>query len=42
MDIKKVTEQYYVNNAAELHKMVDGIIKNFGGLSQKDTDDFYS
>lgn len=42
MDIAKVTEQYYANNAKKLHKMVDGIIKKFGGLSQKDTDDFYS
>lgn len=42
MDIAKVTEQYYENNAEKLHKMVDKIIKGFGGLSQKDADDFYS
>lgn len=42
MDITKITEQYYANNAKKLHKMVDNIIKPFGGLSQKDTDDFYS
>lgn len=42
MDIAKVTEQYYENNAEKLHKMVDKILKGFGGLSQKDTDDFYS
>lgn len=42
MNIEQVMERYYANNADKLHKMVDGIIKNFGGLSQKDTDDFYS
>lgn len=42
MDIAQVTEQYYKNNAEKLHKMVDKILKGFGGLSQKDTDDFYS
>lgn len=42
MDIAKVTEQYYANNAKKLHKMVDNIIRPFGGLSQKDIDDFYS
>ena len=42
MDIAKVTEQYYANNAEKLHKMVDKILKRYGGLSQKDTDDFYS
>ena len=42
MDITKVTEEYYAHDAEKLHKMVDRIIKKFGGLSQKDTDDFYS
>lgn len=42
MDIAKVTEQYYANNAEKLHKVVDRILKGFGGLSPKDTDDFYS
>ena len=42
MDIAKVTEQYYANNAKKIHKMVDNIIRPFGGLSQKDIDDFYS
>ena len=41
-DMTKVIEKYYANNASKLRKMVDGIIKKFGGLSQKDTDDFYS
>lgn len=42
MDIAKVTEQYYANNAEKLHKMVDKNLKRYGGLSQKDIDDFYS
>lgn len=42
MNTKKLIEQYYANNASKLRKMVDGIIKKYGGLSQKDTDDFYS
>lgn len=42
MDIAKITDQYYENNAEKLHKMVDKILKRYGGLSQKDTDDFYS
>lgn len=33
---------YYANNAKKLHKMVDKILMKFGGLSDKDLDDFYS
>lgn len=33
---------YYSNNAKKLHKMVDKILLKFGGLSDKDLDDFYS
>lgn len=33
---------YYANNARKLHKMVDKILMKFGGLSNKDLDDFYS
>ena len=33
---------YYANNAKQLHKIVDKILLNFGGLSNKDLDDFYS
>lgn len=33
---------YYANNAKKLHKMVDKILIKFGGLSDKDLDDFYS
>lgn len=33
---------YYSNNARKLHKVVDRILMKFGGLSDKDLDDFYS
>lgn len=35
-------EYYYANNGEKLKKMVDGIIINFGGIYDKDKDDFYS
>ena len=41
IDTEKVnfyTQRYY----CKLHTMVDGILKNFGGISNKDIDDFYS
>lgn len=33
---------YYADNAKKLHKVVDKILLKFGGLSNKDKDDFYS
>ena len=39
---KKILITYYENNAKKLHAMVDKIIMKFGGLSDKDLDDFYS
>lgn len=33
---------YYSNNAKKLHRMIDKILLKFGGLSDKDLDDFYS
>ncbi len=36
--VEYYTQKYY----KDLHGMVDRIIRKFGGLSQKDTDDFYS
>ncbi len=33
---------YYADNARKLHKVVDKILFKFGGLSNKDMDDFYS
>lgn len=38
----KILITYYSNNARKLHKMVDKILMKFGGLSDKDLDDFYS
>lgn len=37
-----ILDTYYANNAKKLHKTVDKILCKFGGLSDKDTDDFYS
>lgn len=38
----KILITYYSNNARKLHNMVDKILSKFGGLSDKDLDDFYS
>ena len=35
-------DAYYADNAKKLHRTVDKILCKFGGLSGKDTDDFYS
>lgn len=40
--MEEILSRYYENNAAKLRKMVDGILLKFGGLSNQDTDDFYS
>ena len=37
-----ILNAYYANNAKKLHKTVDKILCKFGGLSDKDRDDFYS
>ncbi|MCI8454875.1 MAG: hypothetical protein HFE84_09725 [Lachnospiraceae bacterium] len=42
MTMEKRLNEYYSNNAAKLHKIVDKILLAFGGLSDKDLDDFYS
>lgn len=39
---ESILEDYYSDNARKLHKTVDRILHKFGGLSDKDTDDFYS
>ena len=39
---ESMLEDYYSDNARKLHKVVDGILVRFGGLSDKDMDDFYS
>ena len=38
----KILRTYYSDNARKLHNMVDRILLKFGGLSDKDLDDFYS
>lgn len=37
-----ILNAYYDDNAKKLHKVVDRILCRFGGLSNKDLDDFYS
>lgn len=37
-----ILDTYYADNARKLHRTVDRILSKFGGLSSKDTDDFYS
>ena len=37
-----ILNAYYADNARKLHRVVDKILFRFGGLSSKDTDDFYS
>lgn len=38
----QIVNSYYENNAKKLHEMADKILRKFGGLSDKDKDDFYS
>ena len=40
--MEQILIAYYANNAWKLHSVVDKILLKFGGLSDKDTDDFYS
>lgn len=40
--MEKILLAYYSDNAGKLHNMVDKILLKFGGLSDKDLDDFYS
>ncbi len=35
-------KEYYTDNAKKLHKIVDRILLKYGGLCDKDLDDFYS
>lgn len=37
-----ILDSYYADNAKKLHKVVDKILSKFGGLSNRDKDDFYS
>lgn len=38
----QILNEYYANNAKKLRQVVDEILSHFGGLSDKDYDDFYS
>ena len=38
----QILNAYYADNAKKLHRVVDRILSKFGGLTYKDTDDFYS
>jgi len=38
----QILDTYYANNAKKLHRVIDRILSKFGGLTYKDTDDFYS
>ena len=40
--MEQILKGYYENNAKKLHNIVDKILLKFGGLSEKDRDDFYS
>lgn len=40
--MEQILNKYYANNARKLHEMVDKILIKFGGISDKDRDDFYS
>lgn len=40
--MEQILHTYYADNAKKLHKTVDKILLKFGGLSNKDIDDFYS
>ena len=40
--MEQILITYYIDNAKKLHKVVDRILLKFGGISDKDMDDFYS
>lgn len=40
--MEEILNLYYKDNACKLHKTVDRILLKYGGLSDRDTDDFYS
>lgn len=40
--MEQILIAYYSDNARKLHKLVNKILLKFGGLSDKDLDDFYS
>lgn len=42
MDQTKLLMEYYADNAMKLRKIVDRMLKGFGGIYEKDLHDFYS
>lgn len=40
--MEQILNTYYADNAKKLHEVVDRILFKFGGISDKDQDDFYS
>lgn len=42
METQQILDTYYSDNARKLHGTVERILKEFGGIYQKDIDDFYS
>lgn len=40
--MNQILNEYYKDNAKKLHKVADKILQKFGGLSDKDYQDFYS
>lgn len=42
MNTQTILNEYYANNAHKLRQMVNKILLKFGGISDKDMDDFYS
>ena len=42
MNNTPLLEEYYAQNAKKIRNMVDKILSGFGGVTQKDYDDFYS
>ena len=39
---EKLLDDYYADGAKKLHKVVNGVLSKFGGIFQKDFDEFYS
>lgn len=42
LNMEEILNMYYENNARKLRTIVDKILSGFGGISNKDYDDFYS
>ena len=41
-NITELLDKYYRENGRKLHEKVDKILSDFGGITKKDYDDFYS